>query len=169
MTVTDDMTWLTVSADSQVTVEQKGAGKDKCTVVATRAPNETLWTSTSCLGSRLDLRFVANDGVRVVVLHPLPKSSKLEPRRAQVGHVYDRGQLAYAVNAGGAIRDWTKVKSAGAQFYWLKGVMGQPGEAPRYSADGMAVDLEAIDGTKHAIPLRKLAESGDRVAIDQRE
>lgn len=149
----EELNWTAVSPDNQMALIQNGDLRGQCTARCTRThTNEVLWTGNRCFGKRIDLRFVSNDCEKVVVIHQLPKASGI-PQTTVVGQVFKKDKLDYTINAGATVRDWKKVRSAGTSFYWLAGVLGVPGTAPAYTADGNAVALETIDGKKHTIPL----------------
>ena len=151
-----DLNWSTVSADASALLTQEHLGPDDCLRRCKDGPGgKEIWSARGCIGNQLDLRFVANDCGKVVVLHPLPKARATQLwKRVMVAHVYERDQLAYAVAAGAVVRDWKQIRSAGNTFYWLAGAMDVPGPAPRYSADGTAVVIETIDGKQQSIPLK---------------
>src|SRR6185369_8809969 len=118
-----------------------------------------VWRAPICLGKRIDLRIIANDCSRAVILHQLPKAAGI-PQKTVVGEVFARDKkgafkLDYGFNGGATVKDWSKVKNAGSNFYWLSGTLGVPGNAPRYSADGKAVEFEVIDGKHQSIALIK--------------
>ena len=145
-----DLQWTTVSNDSKGVVNHVADRNFRCTVTCTVGEEER-WSMTTCLGKRLDLRFVSNDCDKLVILHQLPKVLG-SWSAAEVAHIYKRGVLEYAVQAGGVVRDEKKLRSAGTTFYWLAGVLGIPGVAPRYAADGSAVEFDTVDGKQQSIP-----------------
>jgi hypothetical protein len=148
-----ELSWTAVSPDNQVALIQTGDLRGQCTARCSRThAGQELWTASKCFGKRIDLRFISNDCERVVVIHQLPRAAGI-PQTTVVGQVFRRDKLDYTINAGATVRDWKKVRSAGTSFYWLAGVLGVPGTAPGYAADGSAVELETIDGKKHSIPL----------------
>lgn len=149
----DDLNWTAVSPDNQVALIQTGDLRRRCVSECSRTHEKRLlWRAEKCFGTRIDLRFISNDCEKVVVLHQLPRASGI-PQQTVVGEVFKRDRRQYVINAGPTIRDWSKVRSGGTTFYWLAGTLGMPGDPPRYSADGQAVELQTVDGTKHSIPL----------------
>lgn len=145
--------WTAVSPDDQVALVQTGDLRGLCVTECSRThAKQQLWRVEKCFGTKLDLRFVSNDCEKVVVIHQLPKALGI-PQQSVVGEVFRRDKRQYTINAGATVKDWSKVRSAGSTFYWLAGTLGMPGTAPRYSADGQAVELTTVDGTKHSIPL----------------
>lgn len=145
-----DLQWNAVSEDTKAVVQQTADRSFRCTASCLIGEAEQ-WTSSSCLGKRIDLRFVSNDCQKLVVLHQLPKVTG-DRRAAEVAHIYKRGVLEYAVNAGGVVPDDKKLRSAGTTFYWLAGALGIPGAAPHYAADSSGVEFDTVDGRHQAIP-----------------
>lgn len=144
--------WRTDSADGLTALEQKAKPDGTCTLKATRG-EKTLWTGAACLGRRADMRFIANDGERVVVLHPVPKGSGGDWQHTEVAHVYRRTKLEWAVQAGAVIHDPRRARISGSSLEWLRGTLATPGPKPRYSEDGTSVKLETIEGDRQEIPL----------------
>lgn len=145
-----DLQWNAVSEDTKAVVQQSADRSFRCTATCLVGEEER-WNSSSCLGKRIDLRFVSNDCEKLVVLHQLPKVTG-DRRAAEVAHIYKRGVLEYAVNAGGVVPDEKKLRSAGTTFYWLAGALGIPGGAPHYAADGSGVEFDTVDGRHQTIP-----------------
>jgi len=150
-----DLRWTAVSENGTAVLAQTPDAAGKCRRVCTGAGNAAVWSADGCIGKRIDLRFVSNDCEKVVVIHQLPEVSADSRQwpQAEVVHVYKRGDKDYAVPAGGAVRDWKRVRSAGTTFYWLAGALGQPGTAPRYSAGGTAVEFDTVDGNHNSVSL----------------
>lgn len=150
-----DLSWTAVSADGTATLTQSHIGGAKCRRTCNDGPGGAeVWSAEGCIGKRIDLRFVGNGCERVVVLHQLPTvPSGRRWEEVEVGHVYNRDRLDYAIQAAGAVRDFKKIRSAGNTFYWLAGALDLPGQAPAYSADGAAVELTTVDGKQQSIPL----------------
>jgi len=148
-----DLDWTEVYPDDQVALIQTGDLRGMCTAECSKThAKQQLWRADKCFGTKLDLRFISNDCEKVVVIHQLPKASGI-PQQTVVGEVFHREKREYTINAGATVKDWSKVRSGGTTFYWVAGVLGMAGTAPRYSADGQSVELMAVDGTKHSIPL----------------
>ncbi len=145
-----DLHWTAVSNDSKAAVRQEADLTFRCTATCTVGEEER-WSTSTCLGKRIDLRFVSDDCEKVVVLHQLPKVSGSRSA-AEVALIYKRGVLEYAVQTGGVVRDESKLRSAGTTFYWLAGALGIPGAPPRYTADGSGVEFDTIDGKRQTIP-----------------
>ncbi len=150
-----DLGWSAVSADGSAVLMQTHVGGGKCKRTCNDSPQgKAVWTADGCIGKRIDLRFVGNGCERVVVLHQLPKVASGERwETVAVGHVYRQEKLEYPIAAAGAVRDFKKIRGAGSTFYWLAGALEQPGPAPRYSADGSAVEFVTLDGKQQSIPL----------------
>lgn len=143
--------WSAFSVDSEVELRQEAQAPGRCRITCRMGERE-LWSAERCLGERLDLRFLSRDCERVAVLHPFPSM----PGRWQVvelAHVYRRGELDYVVQAAGLLREERRLKRSGRNAYWLQGTMGNPGEPPRYNAEGTLVELVALDGQKLTLPL----------------
>jgi hypothetical protein len=150
-----DFNWSAVSSDGTAVLMQTHVGNAKCRRTCNDAPGaKEVWSADGCVGKRIDLRFVANDCGKAVVLHQLPEVKGGQRwQEIEVAHVYKQGTLAYAVDAAGAVRDFKKIRSAGTTFYWLAGALNVPGVPPKYSADGNAVEFATVDGKKQSIPL----------------
>jgi len=151
-----ELSWSTVSQDGTAVLSQSADATGKCRRWCNGAPNGSeLWNAEGCIGEKIDLRFVGNDCEKVIVLHQLPKTTASSANwpQVEVAHVYTRGKLDYAVVAGGAVRNFRQIRSAGTTFYWLAGALGVPGERPRYAPDGSAVLFTTVDGTAQSIPL----------------
>lgn len=143
--------WETVSEDARSVLTQTADLQSRC-VTACTVGGKALWSGTTCMGQRIDLRFVGNDCERAVVLHHLPRAAS-RWQTTEVVHSYLRGQLDLTLQAGGVVRDGQKIQSAGSTFYWLSGAAGRPGPPPRYANGGQAVEFETVDGSRYAIPL----------------
>lgn len=64
--------WVTASADGSVTVTQSRTASG-CEVRARLAGvTDTLWTASTCLADRRELRFVSPDGLSLVTVNPMP-------------------------------------------------------------------------------------------------
>ena len=151
-----DLSWSAVSQDGTAVLSHSANETGKCRRWCNDAPNASeLWNAEGCIGEKIDLRFISNDCEKVVILHQLPKATAHAANwpQVEVGHVYTRGKLDYAVAAGGAVRNFRQIRSAGTTFYWLAGALGVPGERPRYAPDGAAVLFTTVDGTAQSIPL----------------
>ena len=144
------MSWEIRSADESSTLKEsflKSSSKCslECRVGATIA-----WSATTdCLGEKADRKFVSKDCRRTVVMIPAPPRGQMW-RRVQVMRIYNRGELDYAVVGAAAMPDEVRLR---AYRSWLKGCYEVPGEPPRYSADGNAVEYETIDDKKSQISL----------------
>ncbi|MBL8949710.1 MAG: hypothetical protein JNK82_02965 [Myxococcaceae bacterium] len=144
------LAWTIYSADGKSTLKQKPAGPGKCYAVCTGPDGNEVWSATAeCLGQKSDRKFFANDCVRTVVMMPAPDRAK-QWRQAEVMRVYKREKLDYRVMGVAAMPDEKLIKGSKS---WLKGCYGVPGEPPRYSADGAAVEYERIDGKSGRVPL----------------
>lgn len=150
---TDDespVAWVIHSGDGNATLRQKPGAPGKC-FLECMVGAEKAWSAASvaCFGVKSDRKFLANDCVRTVVMMPAPPRG--EPwRKAQVMRVYKKEKLDYPVVGVAALKDERLIKSSPS---WLKGCYGLPGDPPRYSADGLAVEYDTIDGKSGSVPL----------------
>ena len=155
------LNWTAQSHSGNTVLRQRadvaGVCELRCAREQVGVPAEELWTASGCVGTQLDLRFVSEDCERTVVLHPLLDPRPNE-RAGAVAHVYKRGALDYPIAAAAVVKDTRRLQRTGMQYLWVKGVMGVQGERPRYTSDGAAVELEAIDGTLQRVPLVAAAE-----------
>jgi hypothetical protein len=141
-----DLSWMVTSGSGAAVLEQTllGAGSKDCTLVC-RVGEKQIWTSSGCVGGRIDHRFVSDDCARLAVMHPVPDRSGAW-QNAKVAHVYKRdGKLDYAVSAG-AIVTGPAAKHMDASVRWLLGT-------PAYTADGTKISFRSVDGREQFIPL----------------
>jgi hypothetical protein len=139
----EDESWTSYSADGKTTLRQT-VSDGGCT----KADGSVAWTADRCLAHRGERRFIAADCERAVVLIPAPLKGKRWDE-TQVMRVYARGKLEYAVPAVAVIAEAAMKTSPS----WLKGCFGVPGAEPHYSADGLSVEYEVIDGKPGSVPL----------------
>lgn len=111
------------------------------------------WTVSGCRATALDLRFASPDCSHLAVVHPAPGATAF--RYAKLVTVWNQDGIEYEVQGGGLPIDPSKVVSMGTQFRWVKGVMGDPGPKPRFTADGNGIELDALDGSTHVLPFLK--------------
>jgi hypothetical protein len=144
--------WVIHSGDGASTLRQTAAGSPgKCALSCAQSGTE-LWKSLGpCLAEKSERKFLAKDCERTVVMIPAPPRGK-SWRETVVMRVYKRDKLDYPVMGIAALADERLMKTSTS---WLKGCYGLPGEAPRYSSDGEAVEYDTIDGKSHSVPLKK--------------
>lgn len=144
--------WVIHSGDGSATLRQKPAAPGKCYLSCNLGDASEAWHATGeCIGEKSERKFLANDCQRTVVMIPAPPRGK-NWRQVVVMRVYKKDKLDYPVMGVAALPDEKLMKSSTS---WLKGCYGNPGEPPRYSADGKSVDYDTIDGKTHSVPLFK--------------
>ncbi len=152
-TSVEELNWAVVSMDAAVEVAQTATGKDACRVACRKqGGQQELWAADRCLAHKSQLRFVSNDGDRLMVIDPLPARAGSSWKITPVVFFYRRGELEKALNAGALVRDATKVRELAKHFYWLGGTLSIPGKPPQVRADAAGIELETIDG--RALSLR---------------
>jgi hypothetical protein len=144
----DDDKWSTWSADGKTELRQS-KHDGRCHVECVKPDGARAWEAVgTCLATPGERRFVSSDCERTVVLIPSPLRGK--PWSAtEVMRVYARDHLDYAVQ-GAAVVDEKVMKS---KTSWIAGCYGQPGDEPRYSADGLSVDYDSVDGKHRTVSL----------------
>jgi hypothetical protein len=146
-----ELTWETATRDASIVLRQKRQPDGFCHLEAIRLPDQKLWSGTACVGKWIDLRFLSDDGERIIVLHPYPKAAT-HGRATPFIHVYQHEVQVEELLGGGIVQNWSKVRTSGSQLYWVAGVLDLPGTAPHYSQDGSGVELDTLDGARHRIP-----------------
>ncbi len=145
------LNWEVDNFDGSLRIQQRARAKDDCELQCIENATRTAkWTVKGCRGTTLDLRFVSPDCSRLMVVHTLPSASAF--RYAVLATIWSEEGKAYEVKGGALPIETQKIAAAGTSFRWLKGVLDAPGERPRYSADGNAVEVESLDGKTHALP-----------------
>jgi hypothetical protein len=144
--------WVIHSGDGKATLRQKPSTPDRCYLECTSGDGSVAWkANAACLAEKADWKFMAPDCTRTVVLIPAPPRGK--PWRAsQVMRVYKKEKLDYQVMGIAVLKDEKLMKASPT---WVKGCYGVPGDPPRYSADGLAIEYESIDGKRQTVPLIK--------------
>jgi len=146
--------WEALNPDATLRIQQTAKSPTECEVkCVVNATQEVKWTASGCRATALDLRFASPDCTRLAVVHPAPAATAF--RYAKLVTIWNPEGIEYEVQGGGLPIDQSKVVSMGTQFRWVKGVMGDPGSKPRFSADGNAIELDALDGSTHLIPFLK--------------
>lgn len=143
----EDLTWTILSADSAVDLTQTASAPNACRLAAAREGGKTeLWTAEVCLATVNHLRFVSNDGEKLIVVEPLPTKLGSTWHNTPVVLLYKRSALERTATAAEMVRNEKKIRQLTRHFYWLEGALNVPGRPPRYLADGSGVEMEAIDG-----------------------
>jgi hypothetical protein len=147
--------WVIHSGDGASTLRQKATAGDKCLLSCTKADGaeaREVWKSLGpCMAEKNERKFLAGNCERTVVMIPAPPRGK-SWRETVVMRVYRRDKLDYPVMGVAVLADERLMKTSTS---WLKGCYGVPGEAPRYSSDGAAVEYDSIDGQSRSVPLLK--------------
>jgi hypothetical protein len=144
--------WVIHSGDGSATLRQKPTAPGKCYVSCTLGDGKEAWhASGECMAEKSERKFLADDCQRTVVMIPAPPRGK-SWRQAVVIRVYKKDKLDYQVMGVAAMPNEKLMK---ASTSWLKGCYGNPGEAPRYAADGKSVEYDTIDGKSSSVPLFK--------------
>lgn len=144
----DDEKWSTWSADGKTELRQS-RHDGRCHVECVKPDGARAWEEVgTCLAAPGERRFVSNDCERTVVLIPAPLRGKAWSA-TEVMRVYVRDRLEYAVQ-GAAVFDEKLMKS---NTSWIKGCYGAPGDEPHYSADGLSVEYDSLDGKHRTVSL----------------
>lgn len=143
--------WEALNPDATLRIQQTATAPDVCEVKCVENKTQAVrWTAKGCRGTALDLRFASPDCSHLLVIHTLPNGSQF--RYAVLASSWSQAGIEYEVKGGGMPIDAKKMQPTGTQFRWLRGVLGDAGDKPHFSADGNAVELEALDGSKHTLP-----------------
>jgi type IV pilus assembly protein PilA len=138
----DENSWVSYSSDGKTTLRQRAT---ECQVEG----SEPAWsTNGPCLSTKGERRYVAADCQRTVVLVPAPDRGK-DWAQTTVMRVYAGGKLEYAVSGVAVLQEKYMKRSPS----WLKGCFGVPGDEPRYSEDGRAVEYVMVDGKPGRVSL----------------
>lgn len=144
----DPKAWQSYSADGKATLRQKSVGGD-CYSECTLGDGTRVFEGVApCFSAKHERHFVSLDCERVVVIVPAPDRGK-DWSATEVMRVYARNQLEYSV-PGSAVIPEKFIKTSTS---WVKGCFGVPGNEPRYSADGLSVEYETVEGKKGSVPL----------------
>ncbi len=144
----DVRVWVSSSGDGRTALRQDPAG-DTCHAECTTGEGTKVWEGVApCLGVKSERRFVAPDCERVVVINPAP-SRDGDWSATEVMRVYTRNRLDHSVSGSSLMAE----KDVGPSRSWLKGSADAPGQEPRYSANGRAVEFETADGRSHSVAL----------------
>jgi hypothetical protein len=144
----DPKAWQSYSADGKATLRQRSVGGD-CYSECTLGDGTRVFEGIGpCFSAKHERHFVSLDCERVVIIIPAPDRGKAWST-TEVMRVYARNQLDYSVPGSAVIAEkFTKTSTS-----WLKGCFGVPGDEPRYSADGLSVEYETVEGKKGSVPL----------------
>jgi hypothetical protein len=151
-----EQTWSARSADGNAEVKQtalrNGKAAPRCTSTSTWSSpwdeQKVMWKWSTCIATREQLKFVSPDGTRVLVIDPLPTplQAKRDWKDVEVATLYEHGVRVRGAKAGALLGAPIEVREPSLRIIWLKGHGGFPGNAPRYTSDGKAVELETVDG-----------------------
>lgn len=146
--------WEALNPDATLRIQQTATSPTDCEVrCVVNATQEVKWTSQGCRATAIDLRFASPDCTRLVVVHSAPSASAF--RYAKLVTVWNESGIEYEVQGGGLPIDQSKIASMGNQFRWVRGVMGEAGTKPHFTADNSGIEFEAIDGSTHTVPFLK--------------
>lgn len=112
---------------------------------------QELWTANVCIAARGDRVFVDDHCEHAVVFFHLP-DVVARWQTSPVVRVYKRGEKTHEFLAMHFVRAERKVRMLTRKFEWLAGLNSARGVPPRLRDDGLGVDFEAIDGTRHMMP-----------------
>ncbi|HYO51960.1 hypothetical protein, partial [Archangium sp.] len=148
-----DQTWSARSADGNAEVRQTALRDGKaprCTSTSTWSPpwdgQSVMWKWNTCIATREQLKFVSPDGKRVLVLDPRPASLPGSWKDVEVATLYEHGVRVKGAKAGALASAPVEVREPSLHLAWVKGHAGLPGDPPRYTSDGRAVEFETVDG-----------------------
>ncbi len=108
------------------------------------------WAVDACLGEDGDLPFVSGDCAVAVVLQAYPEVSEAL-KLTRVGTVVAAGQPPKPVLLGQLMPRLTGLRPGARRVRWLAGVLGEPGNSPHLSGDGLGVVLSTLDGATHTV------------------
>ncbi|ATB31792.1 hypothetical protein [Melittangium boletus] len=148
-----ERTWSIRSADGHAEVRQHPLDEGKArrcqstsTVISPEDARQVVWEWRTCIATREQFKFVSRDGRRVLVIDPRPALLQRDWLGVEVAALYEHGvriRVMKAESVGGTPR---VVREPLPHLLWLAGLEGPPGNAPRYSSDGDAVEFQALDG-----------------------
>lgn len=150
-----EQTWSARSADGNAEVQQTALRNGKvprCTSTSTWSSpwdeQKVMWKWDTCIATREQLKFVSPDGTRVLVIDPLPAplQARGDWKNIEVATLYEHGVRVRGAKAGALLGAPIEVREPSLRIIWVKGHGGFPGNAPRYTSDGKAVELETVDG-----------------------
>ncbi len=137
-----ELNWRAASRDGAAVVEQTG-GPEGCRAAARRQGAE-LWSVVACLATRSQLPFVSPDGLRLLVIDPLPDHAGPDWSGAVAALLFEKGALLRTVAAGDMVAA-ARISNMVKDFSWLSGA-GDSASPARYAAEGKAVAFRTVDG-----------------------
>lgn len=148
------LNWTTTSRDGVLALIQTATTRSSCEVVCTRDPGQqVLWKSSVCLATRDQVRFLSDDGERVLVIDPFPQEQG-SWRNTPVITAYARTQATQQVLASDLKFNEKKLVRRATRFQWLAGDRTVPVPAPkRLENDPNQFGLQLIDGTKAVVSI----------------
>ncbi len=136
------LNWRAASKDGRAVVEQRG-GADGCRVAARRGDAE-LWSMSACIARRSQLPFVSPDGMRLLVVDPLPDHDGADWSGSVAALLFEKGALLRTVAAGDMVAD-ARIRHMVKDFSWIAGA-GEQQPPARYAGDGRGVEFRTVDG-----------------------
>lgn len=137
-----DLNWRAASKDGGAVVEQRG-GADGCRVAARRGDAE-LWSMAACVARKSQLPFVSPDGLRLLVVDPLPDHDGPDWSGSVAALLFEKGALLRTVAAGDLVAD-ARIRHMVKDFSWIAGA-GEAQPPARYAGDGLGVEFRTVDG-----------------------
>jgi type IV pilus assembly protein PilA len=146
--------WTQYSGDGKVMLRQRSQG-DKCELQCLGVNGSKVWETVGpCIGAKTERRFVGPNCDRTVVLVPSPDRAKHKWGITPVVRYYTRGVLS-KVQTGASLLPESQFRGSPS---WLQGCYGVPGEEPRYSKDGLALEYTMINNQAVRVPLVETAD-----------
>ncbi len=142
--------FLTDSPGKKATLRQKSGSGELCTV-ACEVEGTSKWTTEApCMGTAIDLHFVADDCERSVTFRTTALRSDESSDATPFIFVYAREKLDYQVT-GAALRP-TGVTNRRVS-HPITGLGNSIGEKPKYAVDGKSITFETLDHRQQTVPL----------------
>ncbi|GMU59529.1 MAG: hypothetical protein AMXMBFR34_12920 [Myxococcaceae bacterium] len=143
----DKYEWQTPTADRTALLRSKSMG-GRCYLACTQG-EARLWEGTGpCLVEKSDRRFVGPGCERTVAFIAAPQRGR-PWSQTELMRVLRREALDYVV-PGVALLPEEALKTS---ISWLQGCYAQPGQPPRYSASGTAVEYDMVNGESGTVEL----------------
>lgn len=152
--------WTQYSGDGKVMLRQHSQG-DKCELQCVGVDGSRVWEIVGrCIGNKTERRFVGPNCERTVVLVPSPDRASNKWGLAPVVRYYTRGILS-KIQTGASLLPESQFRGSPS---WLQGCYGVPGDEPRYSKDGLALEYTMINNQAVRV---SLVETGEDLAADE--
>ena len=130
--------WLAVSPSMAFELRQTTLAPGSCRVQCTRAASHgVVWSVPSCLATQYQPVFLSDDGESFLVLEPFPIFEEGALLRSELGASYRRGALQRRLPAVEILKDPEKLRRTARHFYWLSGVLDEPGPRPQPAPEGV--------------------------------